>query len=110
MVFTTKYKGHIRKYEIMSISQRIGKSTKEKLNELQAKIFLIKKRKYTITEILDKIITFSIKNEHDLLEFLSEEEKKKESNLQEEKFFEFLLTPIEGAGPEDYEEYENNED
>ena len=94
----------------MSISQRINKITKEKLNELQAKITLLKKRKLSSTELLDKIISFSIKYEKEFFKFLSEEKQSENINRPKKNFLEFFLSPIEGGGPEDYKEYDYNED
>lgn len=94
----------------MSISQRINKITKEKLNELQAKITLLKKKKLSSTELLDKIISFSIKYEKEFLKFLSEEKQSENIDQSKKNFFEFFLSSIEGGGPEDYKEYDYNED
>ncbi|MHA1266925.1 MAG: hypothetical protein ACTSRS_16935, partial [Candidatus Helarchaeota archaeon] len=66
--------------------------------------------KYSITELLDKLISFSIQHENEFLEFISIEKQKEESNIRSERFFKFITTPIEGAGPEDYEEFHYNED
>ncbi|MHA1298510.1 MAG: hypothetical protein ACTSO9_03605 [Candidatus Helarchaeota archaeon] len=90
----------------MSISQRISKITKAKLNELQAKIVLLKKKKYSLTELLDIIVSFSLLNEDKFLNFLSAEQQNDELNIQKEKFIQFILSPIEGACPEDYKEYD----
>lgn len=79
------------------------------MNELQAKIVLLKKKKYSITELLDKAISFSIQHEDAFIGFLLNESKKPEMNLQKEGFFKFLCSTVEGAGPEDYEEYDYND-
>jgi len=89
----------------MSISQRISKQTKKKLNELQAKIVLMKKRKFSLTELLDVIVSFSLLHKDEFFDFLSNEKQKEELNIHKEEFMQFILTPIEGAGPEDYQEY-----
>jgi len=94
----------------MSISQRINKETKVKLNELQANIVLIKKKKLSITELLDKIISFSIKNTKEFLDFLFGEEQSDNDKTSRDDFLDFILSPIEGAGPEDFKEYNYNED
>ncbi|MHA1377616.1 MAG: hypothetical protein ACTSRG_04435 [Candidatus Helarchaeota archaeon] len=90
----------------MSISQRISKTTKDKLNELQAKIVLLKKQKYSLTELLDIVVSFSLLHKDEFFKFLSAEPGKKELNIHKEKFMKFILTPVEGAGPEDYKEYD----
>lgn len=94
----------------MSISQRINNYTKEKLNELQAKIILLKKKKFTINELIDKIVLFSIQNEKKFIEFLTENDKQENIKDERDSFLNFILTPIEGAGPEDFEEYDFDED
>lgn len=90
----------------MSISQRIRKNSSKKLNELQAKIVLLKKKKYSITELLDKVISFSIQHEDEFIGFLLNDGAKTEVKLQNEPFFTFLRSTLTGAGPEDYEEYD----
>jgi hypothetical protein len=94
----------------MSISQRINKITKEKLNELQAKITLLKKKKLSSTELLDKIISFSIKHEKEFFKFIAEEQQSENISHPKKSFLEFFLSSIEGGGPEDYKEYEYEED
>jgi len=42
------------------------------------------------------------KKQNEFLEFISIEKQKEESNIQSERFFKFITTPIEGAGPEDF--------
>lgn len=93
----------------MSISQRIRKNSSKKLDELQAKIVLLKKKKYSITELLDKVISFSFQHENEFIDYLLNEKQKPEVILHNEAFFTFLHSPAEGAGPEDYEEYDYND-
>ncbi len=94
----------------MPISQRENKTIKEKLNELQAKITLLKKKKLSSSELLDKIFSFSIRYEKEFFKFMAEEKQLENINHLKKDFIEFFLLPIEGAGPEDYKEYDYDED
>lgn len=94
----------------MPISQRENKTIKEKLNELQAKITLLKKKKSSSSELLDKIISFSIRYGKEFFKFMAEEKQLENINPLKKDFIEFSLLPIEGAGPEDYKEYDYDKD
>lgn len=92
------------------MTSKIEKRIKEKLNAIQKKIFLLEKQQYSIPELLDKLISFSLQHENEFLEYISTKKYEKESNLQNENFFKFIMSPVEGAGPEDYKEFDFDED
>lgn len=88
----------------MSVSRRLRKESLGLTDELQAKIVLRTTVKLPSTEIIDQALRFAMDKEDEFIEFATG--KAKAASDSREKVAQFLRTPITGAGPEDYTEYD----
>ncbi|MFQ5977015.1 MAG: hypothetical protein ACE5OZ_02645 [Candidatus Heimdallarchaeota archaeon] len=88
----------------MSVSRRLKKESLGLTDELQAKIVLKKSVKLPSTEIINRALRFAAAKEDEFIEFVTDE--KKTDSSARERVVAFLSAPLTGAGPEDYEEYD----